>query len=150
MTAWETKNLPIFNGLNPIQINNLIGNANKVNYLKGQLICHFNDKSNKIFIILRGSTKMLSKNGELLGILQENDIFNEIGFVYELPCCTSFVAIEDSQIMILDKTLVENLARTDSEMKETLTNNILNCLKRKSESLEESEEDLVQLEHLDF
>ncbi len=44
MTAWETKTLPIFRGLNPLQIHMLIQHAEKAEYSKDTIICHASEK----------------------------------------------------------------------------------------------------------
>ena len=64
--------------------------------------------------------KALSKCGNIVGILREKEIFNEIGFIYALPCSSSFVTTEDTVLVIPDKKLIENISKTDLSLKNTV------------------------------
>ncbi len=138
MNANDLKKMPIFGGLNPAQVNNLICNVRKVRYKKDTLICNFSEKFTNIYVIIQGSVKILSKSGDVLGILHENEVFNEIGFVYELPCCTSFIATEDTNVFIISKTLIKTLSKEDSAIKTIILKNVLLNIKNKSASIDQS------------
>ena len=75
--------------------------------------------------------RVIGESGVVLAILKEKDIFGEIAFVYGSARSASVVAREDSELLILDKTLIENLSKTDPAIKYILIENMMVSVKDK-------------------
>jgi len=125
MTVWDIRTLPIFTGLNTMQIYSIIGSFTLAQYRKGVSICKFGDYDQDMFIVVKGCVKVLSGTGVSLGYLNEKDIFGEIGFVYGLSWNATVIAEEDSTIAILDKWQFENVSQVDPAVKTVLYKNIM-------------------------
>jgi len=125
MTVWDIRTLPIFTGLNTMQIYSIIGSFSLAQYRKGASICKFGDYDQDMFIVVKGCVKVLSGTGVILGYLNEKDIFGEIGFVYGISRNATVIAEEDSTIAILDKWQFENVSQVDPAVKTVLYKNIM-------------------------
>ena len=131
MTVWDIKSIPLFEGLNPAQVHNLIEIAHKNEYKKGSVICKYGEKTRDVFIIVAGSMEVFSEAGVSLSILNEKQVFGEIGFAYGLERTASVVAREESTLLVINRNLLENLSKTDPTIKHILLNNMVTSLSKK-------------------
>ena len=131
MAVWDIKSIPLFNDHNPAQVHNLIEIVHKIEYKKGGLICKWGEKTREVFIISKGSVEIRSQGGARLNILKEKEIFGEIGFVYGLERSATVVAREDTTLLAINHTLMENLSKSDPMIKTVLIRNLLTSLSDK-------------------
>ena len=61
-------------------------------FSEGDTIYSHNDLSDCIYLIESGEVKILSKNGLDLGLLQEGEIFGEVGHIIKTPRTVSAIA----------------------------------------------------------
>ena len=131
MTVWDIKTTPLFEGLNPAQVHNLIEIAHKDDYKKGRVICKYGEKTREVYVIIKGQVEAVSEAGISLGFLKEKEIFGEIGFAYGFERSATVVAREDSTLLAIDRSLLENLSKSDPAIKQVLMNNMVTSLSNK-------------------
>ena len=86
---------------------------------KDDVIIEEGSLSNDAYIIESGSVEVSKKrpNGErqCIGILEENDIFGEMGLIDGLPRSASVVALEDCSISIMTQEAFNSLAQHNAQ-----------------------------------
>ena len=87
----------------------------KVYFKKGEEIIQEGTLSDCAYIIDSGQVEVSKKkpNGEkqIIGILQENDIFGEMGMIDGFPRSATVVALEDCTISIMTQEAFNSLAQ---------------------------------------
>ena len=83
-------------------------------YKKDDVIYSHNDLSNKVYLIESGEVKILSKHGLQLGVLQEGEIFGEVGHIIESPRTVTAIALNNTLIKVIDeKAIKEKMNNAD-------------------------------------
>ncbi|MBC8288627.1 MAG: cyclic nucleotide-binding domain-containing protein [Nitrospinae bacterium] len=110
------------------------------NLKKGEIIFHEGNPSDCAYIIGTGSIEILENTPggqKVLGILQDNEIFGEMGLIDGLPRSATARARKDSVVYILTPETFESLVHKDPEsllpIMKILTSRLretMNCLKR--------------------
>ena len=130
-SVWDVKSLSLFNGLNPVQVHNIIEIAQKEEYKKNTVITRYGEKSREIFILIKGKVEVLSPRGVSLYFIKEKEMFGEIGFVSGLERNATVVAREDSKVLMINHNLLENVSNTDPDIKNVLLQNMVTSLGEK-------------------
>jgi CRP-like cAMP-binding protein len=107
---------------------------------KGEIIFHEGNPSDCAYIIGAGSIEILesSPGGQkVLGVLEDNEIFGEMGLIDGLPRSATARALKDSVVYILTPETFDNLVHKNPEsllpIMKVLTSRLrdtMNCLKR--------------------
>ena len=107
---------------------------------KGEIIFHEGNPSDCAYIIGAGSIEILesSPGGQkVLGILEDNEIFGEMGLIDGLPRSATARALKDSVVYILTPETFDNLVHKNPEsllpIMKILTSRLrdtMNCLKQ--------------------
>ena len=110
------------------------------NLKKGEVIFHEGNPSDCAYIIGVGSIEILesSPGGQkVLGILEDNEIFGEMGLIDGLPRSATARALKDSVVYVLTPETFDNLVHKNPEsllpIMKILTSRLrdtMNCLKR--------------------
>jgi CRP-like cAMP-binding protein len=110
------------------------------NLKKGEVIFHEGSPSDCAYIIGSGSIEILesSPGGQkVLGILEDNEIFGEMGLIDGLPRSATARALKDSVVYILTPETFDNLVHKNPEsllpIMKILTCRLretMNCLKQ--------------------
>ena len=83
-------------------------------FAEGDVIYSHNDLSDFIYLIESGEVKILSKNGLQLGLLQEGEIFGEVGHIIKTPRTVSAIATKKSLIKIIhENVLIKKMNESD-------------------------------------
>ena len=77
-------------------------------FSEGDTIYSHNDLSDFIYLIESGEVKILSKNGLELGLLQEGEIFGEVGHIIKAPRTVSAIATKKCLIKIIHEDVLKN------------------------------------------
>ncbi|MAQ06744.1 MAG: cAMP-binding protein, partial [SAR116 cluster bacterium] len=67
-------------------------------YSQGDVIYSYNDKSEYVYLIESGQVKIITKQGLELGILNEGEIFGEIGHIIDSSRTVTVIAQTNSII----------------------------------------------------
>jgi CRP-like cAMP-binding protein len=91
----------------------------KHKYRKGEIIFLEGSQGETAYIIESGRVE-ISDWGEghkrVLGVLRENDIFGEMGLIDGLPRSATAMALEDSEVYVLDRETFNSLAKQNPEI----------------------------------
>tara|TARA_B100000427_G_scaffold236518_1_gene199423 strand:- start:19 stop:411 length:393 start_codon:yes stop_codon:yes gene_type:complete len=90
-------------------------NLETAKYSNGDVIYSHNDPSKYIYLIESGQVRIESKHGLELGVLQEGEIFGEVGHIIETPRTVTAIAITNCIIRkINEKTIKEKMINADA------------------------------------
>lgn len=105
--------VPIFNHLEPNQLEEISNVAHSVSFKKGEVIYHANDESDSLYIVDHGKVKIyrLSESGkeQLIRILQEGDFTGELAIFSETIHETYAEAMEDTRMCIVKRSDLQEL-----------------------------------------
>ena len=91
----------------------------KHQFKKGEVIFLEGSQGESAYIIESGKVE-ISDWGEghkrVLGVLKENDIFGEMGLIDGLPRSATAMALEDSEVYVLDRSTFDILSRQNPEI----------------------------------
>ncbi len=94
-------------------------NKKIVEYPKGEFIIRENDLSDCAYIMESGRAEVCKTlpRGEyqVVGVLQENDIFGELGLIDGLPRSASVRALENCRVSMLTQQTFKSLARNNPQ-----------------------------------
>ena len=83
-------------------------------YSQGDVIYSYNDKSEYVYLIESGQVKIITKQGLELGILNEGEIFGEIGHIIDSSRTVTVIAQTNSIIKAIhEKTIKEKIREAD-------------------------------------
>ena len=88
-------------------------------YPKGEFIIRENDLSDCAYIMESGRAEVCKAlpNGEyqIIGVLEENDIFGELGLIDGFPRSASIRALESCRVSMLTQQAFKSLARNNPQ-----------------------------------
>jgi CRP/FNR family transcriptional regulator, cyclic AMP receptor protein len=88
-------------------------------YPKGEFIIRENELSDCAYIMESGRAEVCKTlpNGkyQVVGVLEENDIFGELGLIDELPRSASVRALESCRVSMLTQQAFKSLARNNPQ-----------------------------------
>lgn len=141
-------NVPIFTELAPDTLEK-ISNIGKVkDYTKDSIILREDDTGSALFVIIKGKVKITRNSTDgrevILTILDESDFFGEMAILDGLTRSATVVAIEDSELFLIQRNDFVNLLKTYPEISisllQELTGRLRNAdMKIKSLSLKDAE-----------
>ena len=109
----------------------------KKNLKKGEFIFHEGNPSDCAYIIGQGSIEILKNTPgglKVLGVLEDNEIFGEMGLIDSLPRSATARALEDSMVYVITPEIFENLAHKNPEsllpIMKVLTSRLRKTMKR--------------------
>ena len=93
-------------------------------YKKASIVFCEGEPGNELFIIQKGSVKIIKvtdENEVLLAVLKTGDIFGEMALLESKPRAASAVAFEDCQLMAVNKENFEHMIQTQPQLIARLT-----------------------------
>ncbi len=101
------KNIPLFAGLHEQELTQLSRHFIKRNYPKGQILFHKGDEGGNLYIILRGSLKIVLPSSDqeeiILAILTIGEVVGELSFIDGKQRSATVVAAEDTDVLSLKR-----------------------------------------------
>lgn len=141
-------NVPIFTELDPLTLEK-IANAGKIKeYIKDSIILREDDSGSALFVIIKGKVKITRNSSDgrevILTILDASDFFGEMAILDGLTRSATVVAIEDSELFIIQRNDFVNLLKIYPEISISLLQELTSRLraadmKIKSLSLKDAE-----------
>ena len=140
------KNIPLFSGLSPEEIQGLSDSSERRKYPRGSIVLYQSDEGQVIYLILKGRVKVVLTNEEgketILDILQPGNHFGEMAVFDHLPRSATIVTMEESEFLIISQEVL-----TDQILKNPSI--ALKLLAEMSRRLREADEQINSLAHLD-
>ncbi len=114
------KSFPLFSDLSDEDLSDIEKIVKKKKYTKNEIILYQFDPGDSLYIISRGKVKVVlfSKDGKevLLSNLGPGEFFGEMSLLDGLPRSASVVAIEDSEVIIVNRRDFLELIRNHPEI----------------------------------
>ncbi|HDI78068.1 MAG TPA: Crp/Fnr family transcriptional regulator [Desulfobacteraceae bacterium] len=153
--------VPLFHSLSEEAMKGLLANIRKIRFKKGEALFKKGMEGDSLFIIKRGKVKIVigSEDGEeiILAIFSVGDFFGEMSLLDGMPRSADAVAIEDTEVMMLNRrefinfligneqairsilqSLSMRLRKTDDMLEDTCFLNISERVRKKLLELAES------------
>ncbi|MGE0321223.1 MAG: cyclic nucleotide-binding domain-containing protein [Polyangiaceae bacterium] len=107
--------VPLFSELDPLTLAALIQGVEFLEVLEGELVYSAGDAADRLFVVVQGEITLLSpppKELEL-GRCLANEFFGELGLLSDSVRPTSAVASEDTELLVIDRRLISDLAASE-------------------------------------
>jgi len=115
----------VFHDIDEGVLKNAAANVRRQSFSKDQLVFQIGDESDGLYVIVSGRvgiTNIFFDGKEMiLNILEENDIFGEVGAIDGLPRTAGAIAMEDSVLLHLDGPALRQLIRDEPTLCHGLT-----------------------------
>ncbi len=116
------QNIPMFAGLTEVQLEQIAQMAVGRKVLRNKTIVHVGDSTDSLFVIVKGSAKVLNRDAEgnevILTFLAAGECFGEMGMIDGSPRSADVVADENCELLEIAKT----------DFTKALANNVDLCL----------------------
>ncbi len=110
-------------------------------YVKGETIFYEGSTSDSAYIIECGKVEISTSDSQggkrVLGVLEEDDIFGEMGLIDNLPRSATAKALEDTTISIITKERFETLSKLEPELLKPLLKVLSQRLRETLDMLQE-------------
>ena len=132
---------PFFRGLDEAVIDWLVPRAFSKRLEKGSVLFHKGDTGTKLYAVCAGAVRISSTSEQghdaILNLIIPGDIFGEIALLDRSPRTADAVAVEDSEIMEIDRHDFVQLLREYPDVSMRLLEILSSRLRRTSEQVED-------------
>lgn len=140
------KNIHIFSDLSSGEMEDLLARSQKRRYPQGSIVLHKDDAGNMIYLILKGSVKVVLSYSDgretILTILKSGDYFGEMSVFDYLPRSATIVAEEECEFLIISRETITKLIKKSPQI-------ALKLLTEMSRRVREANEQINSLANLD-
>ncbi len=114
------QNVPLFNDLDMTELEQLASLCRTRAVGRGNVIFYEEDPGTSCYIIVKGKVKIVVNADDgrehILGVLQDNDFFGEMSLIDGQPRSASAVAVEDVQMVTIQRDEFLKLLRSNPEI----------------------------------
>ncbi len=118
VTREQLKDIPLFEGLSPAELDNVAKYLELKEYAKGDTVFNENTAGHKLYIIQQGRiciNKKINKAEEQnMAVLRDGEFFGEISLFDGKPHSATAVALKDSSVFTLTSEQFELLLAQDA------------------------------------
>lgn len=122
--------IPIFKGFTNEQSHEILNICKQKKFQKDQYICEKGDKSEELFILLKGQLRIVRSNITLTHVLSLG-LVGEIGIFTGSRRSASVLANEDSTVIVIHKNEIFELLKNDCVLSNRLLLNVIRDLANK-------------------
>lgn len=113
-------NVPLFNDLDGTEIEQLASLCRTRAVSRGNVIFYEDDPGTSCYIIVKGKVKIVVNADDgrehILGVLQDGDFFGEMSLIDGQPRSASAIAVEDVQMVTIQRDEFLKLLRSNPEI----------------------------------
>ena len=114
------KSVPIFSELDAERLKQISQLGNRKFYKKDSTVLHENETGSALFVIISGKVKVSRESDDgkevILTILNESDFFGEMAILDGLSRSAGVIAIEETELFIIQRTDFLNLLQEHPEI----------------------------------
>lgn len=136
------KRIPIFNGLTNEQYAEILNLCSKKVIPADHYLFQEGDKSNELYILLKGQFKVISRNGALLAFIDTLGLVGEMGVFTDTPRSASVAATDNCIVIRINKCELFDLFKNNSPLGNRI---FLNVIKDLANKLQEDNEVIDEL-----
>jgi|CXWL01.1.fsa_nt_gi small-conductance mechanosensitive channel/CRP-like cAMP-binding protein len=121
--AEHLNRVSIFAPLDDEEIERLANASTSRIYAPGEAVVRIGQEGNSMYVIIRGSVKVQIPENDYLktiGSLRENDFFGEMSLLTGEPRSANVVAIEESEVLRIDKSGLKPIFESNPTLVETI------------------------------
>ncbi|MEY2563430.1 MAG: hypothetical protein QOH88_1623 [Verrucomicrobiota bacterium] len=118
------RNEPFFDCMDDAQLDNVLRNAQIQHYGRGERLIQEGDKSDSMFIMLRGTAQVsVAKNGSgvRVGVMRQGDCFGEISLLTGEPRSATVRAEGDCEVLEISKPVMAEVLRESPQCQTALS-----------------------------
>ncbi|MBT4501749.1 MAG: response regulator [Gemmatimonadetes bacterium] len=123
--------IPVFNGLSPSQGKKVLGLCVPKILQGGDTLCARGTPSDAMYILVSGQLGIITEDGLRVATLKPVTTVGEMGMVTRQTRSASVVAVDKSNILIIEKGPFDLLLRTDPDIQLKVLRNIIEILSGK-------------------
>jgi len=131
------KAVPLFASLDPSELDVIYRLSTNLKYPKKKVIFLENEDGDKLYVILKGSVKIIkaSESGEeiILAILREGEFFGDMSLLDNKPRSATVITNEDCQLMIINRSSFEKMVITYPKISLKLMKELTSRLRKADE-----------------
>ena len=136
------KRIPIFDGLTNEQYTEILNLCSKKVIPADHYLCRDGDKSNDLYILLKGQLKVMSRNGALLAFIDTLGLVGEMGVFTDTPRSASVAATDNCIVIRINKDELFELFNNNCPLGNRI---FLNVIKDLANKLQEDNEVIDEL-----
>lgn len=114
------QNVPLFNDLDSLELEQLAALCRTRAVSRGNVIFYEDDPGTSCYIIVKGKVKIVVNADDgrehILGVLQDADFFGEMSLIDGQPRSASAIAVEDVQMVTIQRDEFLKLLRSNPEI----------------------------------
>ena len=107
------KKIPIFQELSPSQVQKVLGLCQPRTLEAGEVVCASGTESNEMYILISGELGVIGEKGARLALLHPITTVGEMGIFNRHRRSASVEALEQSNVLVIERMPLETLLRTD-------------------------------------
>ncbi len=107
------RSIPLFASVSKKGLRALVQAADEVDLEAGRVLVREGERSRHLYVILRGTAEVTSKDGRKLRELVPGDFFGEMAFLSGAPRTATIKARSDMRVMILGPSQLEVIVEQD-------------------------------------
>jgi CRP-like cAMP-binding protein len=134
------KNLPLFNGLTEYEASTIAKSSAIENISKHKKVYKLNDDIRYIYVVLKGSVKLGVKTADekhfVKYLVYKNEVFGENIFSSITQRSEDAVTLTDSEILMVDVSVIKSLINNNSTLMATLANIIIKRINELEERMQ--------------
>ena len=131
----------LFSGLNNKQISTLEKSAGRVTFAKNSVVFHKGDKSNCLYVILRGSAKAVRQDESgrqvILNRFGVYEYFGEMSFLDGSPRCATVLTRGPCEMLTIPRSVFLKLVSDNSGVYKNITKFLLHKLRSATQQIED-------------
>ncbi len=106
---------PLFSELSQDALMRLIARLDLRILVAGDTVCREGDPAEELFVVAEGTVQVIKAGPPDVELAQlgEGEFFGEIGLVSDTPRVRTVIALEDTQLLVLDRATVRELIETE-------------------------------------
>ncbi len=136
------RNVPLFRSLDPKDSTRLAETTRIVELKKGRVLFRKGQEGESLFVIYRGRIKIVlpSRLGDemILSVFSEGDFFGEMAVLDGMPRSADAVAMEDSELIVLDRTAFMQFLKNNDTALDAILCSLSTRLRKTDDLLEDT------------
>lgn len=122
------KKIPLFQGLSPTQIGQILGACQPKRIEGGQTLCATGTPADEVYILLSGSLGVVTEDGALVASLAPVTTVGEMGMVTRQVRRATVETLDTSNVLVIRRASFEAILGTDQALAARIYRNIVDIL----------------------
>jgi CRP/FNR family cyclic AMP-dependent transcriptional regulator len=134
------RRVPLFSGLNEMQLETLAAGSARRSYPKGRTIVSEGEPSQSMYILLAGRAKVQRSDSEgkevILAVLGSGEFFGEMSLIDDAPRSASVITLEPCEFMAVSKDAFKAMLQQSPEVAMNVMRGLVRRLREADKKIE--------------